>query len=31
MNGYIRPALIVSYSIFELAADAASCMSYWIP
>jgi hypothetical protein len=28
MSGYIRPAVITSYSIERLCADAAACMSY---
>lgn len=28
MNGYIRPALIATYSIDGLIADAASCTLY---
>lgn len=28
MNGYTRPALIRTYSIAELVADAASCTPY---
>lgn len=28
MNGYITPAVIRTYSINELCADAAACMSY---
>jgi len=29
MKSYIRPALIASYAIGELTADAASCTGYW--
>ena len=28
MVGYVRPAVIRSYSITELCADAASCILY---
>jgi hypothetical protein len=28
MNGYVRPAVVASYSITELYADAASCIQY---
>ena len=28
MNGYIRPAVIATYSIRELTADAAVCAVY---
>ena len=28
MNGYIRPAVIATYSITELVADAAACSDY---
>ena len=28
MNGYIRPAVIASYSISDLCDDAASCSVY---
>jgi hypothetical protein len=31
MNGYIRPAVIMSYSITELCADAAACGLYQVP
>jgi hypothetical protein len=30
MNGYIRPAVITSYSITELCADAAACLLYLV-
>lgn len=30
MNGYIRPALIATYSIEQLVTDAASCTLYRI-
>ena len=30
MSGYIRPAVITSYSIERLCADAAACMAYAI-
>ena len=29
MKGYIRPAVIVTYSITELCADAATCFTYY--
>lgn len=29
MAGYIRPALIASFSIAELVEDAASCTPYY--
>ena len=28
MSGYIRPAVIATYSITELCADAATCTPY---
>jgi hypothetical protein len=28
MKGYVRPTVIVSYSIVELVSDAASCSIY---
>ena len=28
MNGYIRPAVIATYSITELCAEAATCTGY---
>jgi hypothetical protein len=28
MTSYIRPAVIVSYSVDELIADAAVCVAY---
>ena len=28
MTGYIKPAVVVSYSISELVADAAACAIY---
>jgi hypothetical protein len=28
LNRYVRPAVIVSYAIDELVADAASCSIY---
>jgi hypothetical protein len=28
MNGYIRPAVIATYSIEEMCADAATCLAY---
>lgn len=31
MNGYIRPAVITTYSITELCADAATCTLYQLP
>ena len=30
MKGYIRPAVIATYSITELCADAATCDLYLI-
>jgi len=29
MNGYIKPAVVVSYSISALVADAAACSVYF--
>jgi hypothetical protein len=31
MNGYIRPAVVATYSITELCADAAACNLYQLP
>jgi hypothetical protein len=28
MSGYIRPAVVASYSITKLCEDAASCLPY---
>jgi len=28
VNGYIKPAVVVSYSISALVADAAACVAY---
>jgi hypothetical protein len=28
MSGYVRPAVLVSYSIVELVEDAAACAVY---
>jgi len=29
MNGYVRPAVLASYSIDALVADAAACTIYF--
>lgn len=31
MQRYERPALIATYSLAELAADAAACVGYYTP